>query len=66
MLMGVEKRLVDCKRGVYRSGRPKQRVVYVSKCSKCGREFVLNAYQRKLFNSGSRKTFECGCVRFVV
>lgn len=64
--MSVEKRLVDCKRGRLRSGRARQRVVFVCRCSVCGREFVLSAYQRKLFEDGVRKSFSCGCVKIRV
>ncbi len=59
--MSVTKRLVDCKRGAYRSGRAKQRLMYFGKCGKCGREFPLNAYQRGLYVSGVKKSFTCGC-----
>lgn len=59
----VEKRLVPCKVGRYRSGAVKKRLVYVAMCGKCGIEFVLSAHQRKLFLDGERNHFTCGCER---
>jgi len=63
--MFVEKRLVDCRRGKLRSGAARKRVVYVCRCGRCGREFVLNAYRRKQFLSGEKQYFNCGCVKIV-